>query len=81
MPVAVTENRSVPDTEEESQSILQFATDCHTEVTVWPVMSSVGKISTRDKVKARPVARELAQEVISEARDDQDGKNFFHSRN
>ena len=43
VPVGVTENRSVPDTEEQSQLILQFVTDGHTEVTFRPVMSSVGK--------------------------------------
>ena len=74
VPVDVTENTSVPDTEEESQSILQFATDGHTEMTV---MSSVGKINTRDQVEAGPAARELPLEVISEARVDQDGKTFF----
>ena len=74
VPVDVTENMSVPDTEEESQSILQFAIDGHTDMTV---MSSVGKINTRDQVAAGPAARELPLEVISKARVDQDGKIFF----
>ena len=74
VPVDVTENMSVPDTEEESQSILQFATDGHTEMTV---MSSVGKINTPDQVEAGPAMRELPLEVISEARVDQDGKTLF----
>ena len=74
VPVEVTESMSVPDTEEESQSILQFATDGHTEKSV---KSMVGKISTCDQVEAGPAARELPLEVISEARVDQDGKTFF----
>ena len=64
VPVEVTESMSVPDTEEESQSILQFATDGHTEKSV---KSRVGQISTCDQVEAGTAARELPLEVISEA--------------
>ena len=70
VPVDVTKNRSVPDTEEESQLILQFATDGHTEMTV---MSSVGQINTRDKLEAGPVISEAHPENAM-----QEGDNIYH---
>ena len=79
VPLSIIANTGFPETQEESQSqsILQFSTDGHTEVVVGPVVSTEVEINTGDPVEAGHAMEEPPLEVISEARVEKNGKTFF----
>ena len=79
VPLNIIANTGFPETQKESQSqsILQFSTDSHTEVVVGPVVSTEVEINTGDPVEAGPAMEEPPLKVISEAQVDKNGKTFF----